>query len=333
MELEWYPWCVTRLPVDPEDNRSGEAMESDSLVNRTVPPVEFVPASTVSSEGFIPIRRRAKRKRVRIFESSDIGNVDNCLVNDNNGDTASSENGETVDIIIIDDVNSDSQASNSSVVNHSTASMNDNSTNNNISCDNSHTSNVNSNKDDNNVSSNSGDAINNCSDHSNNDTYNVLQVAAVNNDISNGDIISNSVVRDNTTDITDNGNDNVNSNSSNVNNCKNDKNIAVGNASSSHGNNSNIISNNDCSTILVDNVPSHANDKIDKVNDNGNNGSITWDDVVAMEDAARELEEVPVPASPPVIDPSMALTARRSNRLQQSYIPRRLTRGSAKSKT
>ena len=57
------------------------------------------------------------------------------------------------------------------------------------------------------------------------------------------------------------------------------------------------------STILVDYVPSNANDKIEKVNDNDNNGSITWDDVVAMEDAARELEEVPVPASPPVIDP------------------------------
>ena len=104
-------------------------MESDSLANRPVPPVEFVPASIVSSDGFIPIRRRAKRKRARIFESSDVGNDDNCLVNDNNGDTASSENGETVDIII-DDVNSDSdnivsgQASNSSAANHSTASTN-----------------------------------------------------------------------------------------------------------------------------------------------------------------------------------------------------------------
>ena len=88
-------------------------MESDSLVNRTVPPVDFVPASIVSSDGFIPIRRRAKHKRVRIFESSDNGNVGNCLVNDNNGVTASSENGETVDIVI-DDVNSDSHASNSS---------------------------------------------------------------------------------------------------------------------------------------------------------------------------------------------------------------------------
>ena len=113
-------------------------MESDSLVNRTVPLVDFVPASIVSSDGFIPIHRRDKRKRARIFESSDIGDVDNCLVNDNNGDTASSENGEAVDVII-DDVNSDSnnivsaQASNSSVANHSTASMNDNSTNNTIS--------------------------------------------------------------------------------------------------------------------------------------------------------------------------------------------------------
>ena len=138
---------------------------------------------------------------------------------------------------------------------------------------------------------------------------------------------------DNTTDITDNGNDIGNSNSSNGDNCKNDKNIVVNNASSSHGNNSSIISNIDCSTILVDNFPSNANDKIDKVNDNDNNGSITWEDVMAMEDAAREFEEVPVPASPPVIDPSMALTARRPDRLQQSYIPRRLTRASAKSKT
>ena len=312
-------------------------MESDSLVDRTVPAVDFVPASIVSSNGFTPIRRRAKRKPARIFESSDIGNVDNCLVNDNNGDTASNENGQAVDIII-DDVNSDSQASNSSVANHSTASMNDNSTNNNISCDISHTGNVNSSKDDNSVSSNSNstDAINNCSDNSSNDTSCAASCSGVNNDISSGDIISNCVVSDNTTDITDNGNDIGNSNSSNVNNCKNDKNIVVNNASSSHGNNSNnsnVISNIDCSTILVDNVPSNANDKIDKVNDNDNNGSITWYDIMAMEEAARELVGVPVPASPPVIDPNMARTARRSDRLQQSYIPRRLTRASAKSKT
>ena len=317
------------MPVDPEDYRSGEAMKSDSLVNRTVPPVDFVPASIVSSDGFIPIRRRAKRKRARVFESSDIGNVDNCLVNDNNGDTASTEN-VAVDIVI-DYVNSDSQASNSNVANHSTASMNDNSKNKvkNISCDISHTSNINRSKDDNN-SSNSSDAINNCSDNSNNDTSCGASCSGVDNDISSGHIIINCVVSDDTTDITDNGNDIGNSNSSNVNNCKNDKNIVVNNASSSHGNNSNII---DCSTIIVDNVPSNANDKIDKVNDNDNNGFITWDDVMATEDAARELEEVPVPASPPVIDPSMARTARRSDRLQQSYIPRRLTKASAKSKT
>ena len=136
---------------------------------------------------------------------------------------------------------------------------------------------------------------------------------------------------DDITCITDNGNDNGNSNSSNADSCKNDKNIVIDNASSSYGNNSSIISNIACTTILVDNVPSNANHKIDKVNDN--NGSITWDDVVAMEDAARELEEVPAPASPPVVDPSMARTARRSDRLQQSYIPRRLTRSSTKSKS
>ena len=55
------------LPVDPEDNWTGEAKESDSLVNRTVPPGEFVPASIVSSDGFILIRCRAKRKCARIF--------------------------------------------------------------------------------------------------------------------------------------------------------------------------------------------------------------------------------------------------------------------------
>ena len=82
-------------------------------------------------------------------------------------------------------------------------------------------------------------------------------------------------MRDNTTDITDNGNDNGNCNNSSVNSSKNDKNIVVDNASSSHGTNNSIISNIACSTILVDNVPSHANDKIDKVNYNNNNGSIT----------------------------------------------------------
>ena len=205
---------------------------------------------------------------------------------------------------------------------------------NNISCDNSYTSNVNSSKDDNNVSSNSNssDAFNNCSDNNNNDSYNVTSCAAscsVNNDISSFDI-SNCVVSDNATCITDNGNDNGNSDSSIANSCNNDKNIVVDNASS---NNSSIISNIVCSTILDDNVPSDANDNIDKVNDNDNNGSITWDDVVAMEDAARELEDVLAPACSPVVDPRMARTARRPDRLQQSYIPRRLTRASSKSKS
>ena len=47
----------------------------------------------------------------------------------------------------------------------------------------------------------------------------------VNNHVSSGDIISNCVLSDKTTDITDNGNgnDNDNSNSSNVNKCTNDK--------------------------------------------------------------------------------------------------------------
>ena len=369
------------LPVDPVDNQTGEAMESDSLVNRAVMnasalPVEFVPGSVVSSDGFLPIRRTAKRKRARIFESSDIGssddlggvgsffpgsgNVDNCGVND--CDTASSENGETVDIII-GDVNSASNnivcgdAGNSCVANQSTASINDNSNDNNISCvvsDNSHTSIVNSSKDGNNVSSNStsSDTVNNCSDNNNNDSCgfsnnnNVTSCAAscsgFNNDISSSDTLSSVVASDNTTSIIGNDNSCVasgNSNSSNVNSCKNDKNVANDNASSS--NNSSIISNIACSTIPDDNVPTNVNDKTDmsNVNDNmgnlnnDNNGSITWDDVVAMEDAARDLEEVPASASPPLVCPSKARTARRSDQLQQSYIPRRLIRAFTKSKT
>ena len=79
----------------------------------------------------------------------------------------------------------------------------DNSTNNNISCDISHISNISSSEDDNNSSnSNSSDAINNCSDNSNNDTSCAASCSGVDNDISSGDIISNCVVSDNTTDIT-----------------------------------------------------------------------------------------------------------------------------------
>ena len=140
-----------------------------------------------------------------------------------------------------------------------------------------------------------------------------------------GNIVSSYVASDNTTGISDNGNDNSrvasgNSSSSNINSCKNDKNIAIDNASRGHGNNSSIIRNIACNTIPDGNVPTIVNDEMDisKVNDN-------------MEDAARDLEEVLAPACPPLVSPSKARKARRSDRLQQSYIPRRLTRASTKS--
>ena len=77
---------------------------------------------------------------------------------------------------------------------------------------------------------------------------------------------------------------------------------------------------------------SNVNDNMGKLNYD-NDGSITWDDIVAMEDATRDLEEVPAPVSPPLVCPSKARTARRSDRLPQSYIPRRLTRASTKCKS
>ena len=77
---------------------------------------------------------------------------------------------------------------------------------------------------------------------------------------------------------------------------------------------------------------SNFNDNMGNLN-NDNDGSITWDDVVAMKDAARDLEEVPAPASPPLVWPSKARTAHLSDRLQQSKIPRRRTRASTKSKS
>ena len=264
------------------------------------------------------------------------GDVDNCALND--CDTASSDNGETVDIII-GDVNTASNnivcgdAGNSCFVNHSTASINDNSSDSNVSCvvsNNSHTSNVNSSKDGNNVSSNSdsSDTVNNCSDNYNNNncgfsnSNNITSCAAscsgVNNDISSGNTISSCVAGDNTTSIIGNDNSCVargNSNSSNVNSCKNDKNVAVDNASSS--NNSSIISNIAWNTIPDDNVPTNVNDEMDMSNVNDNMGnlnndndcSITWDDVVAMEEAAGDLEEVLAPASPLLVCPSKARTA------------------------
>ena len=77
---------------------------------------------------------------------------------------------------------------------------------------------------------------------------------------------------------------------------------------------------------------SNFNDNMGNLN-NDNDGSITWDDVVAMEDAARDLEEVPAPASPPLVWPSKARKAHLSDRLQQSKIPRRRTRASTKCKS
>ena len=49
---------------------------NQAVPNASALPVEFVPVSVVSSDGFLPIHRRAKRKRPRIFESSDIVSSD-----------------------------------------------------------------------------------------------------------------------------------------------------------------------------------------------------------------------------------------------------------------
>jgi len=79
-------------------------------------------------------------------------------------------------------------------------------------------------------------------------------------------------------------------------------------------------------------VVSNFNDNMGNL-ENDNDCAFTWDDVVAMEDVAKDLEEVPAPASHPLVCSSKAHTARRSDRLQQSFIPRRLTRASMKSKS
>ena len=165
------------LPVYP---KTREAIQSDSLVKRAVLytpvlPVKFVPASVVSLGGFLPPRRRAKRKRARICEGAILalqmilvvsavfllyGNVDKWAVND--CDAGSSENGSggTVNNII-GGVNTASNntvggdAGNSCAANHNTANINDDSRDrDNISgviSDNPHTSNVNSSKDDDSV--------------------------------------------------------------------------------------------------------------------------------------------------------------------------------------
>ena len=91
------------VAIDPGDNQTGEALESNSIGNRAVLdapvlPVECFPNSVISSDGFLSTCHRANRKRGRIFESSDIGssddlgevgnfspvsgNVDKCAVND-----------------------------------------------------------------------------------------------------------------------------------------------------------------------------------------------------------------------------------------------------------
>ena len=203
--------------------------------------------------------------------------------------------------------------------------------------------------------SNSSDTVNNCSDcnndscgfpNSNNVTSCVASCNGVNNDISSGDNICSYVSSDNTTSIIVNGSDNIcvasrNSNSSSVDSCKNVNSVAIDNASSSYCNHSSIISNIACQTFPDDNVPTNVNDKMVVSNFNDNMGNLendndcafTWDDVVAMKDVAKDLEEVPAPASHPLVCPSKARTARRSDRLQQSFIPRRLTRASTKSKS
>ena len=132
--------------------------------------------------------------------------------------------------------------------------------------------------------------------------------------------------------FSDSGNDNScvasgNSNSSNVNKCKNDKNNAIDNASSSDGNNIvvSLVILPVIQFLMIMFPPTLMTTEMDESNVNDNMGNlkndndcaITWDDVVAIEDAARDLEEVPA----------------RSDRLQQSYIPRRLTRASTKSKS
>lgn len=77
---------------------------------------------------------------------------------------------------------------------------------------------------------------------------------------------------------------------------------------------------------------SDVNDNMSNIH-NDSDSTITWDDVVAMENAARDLEEVPAPVPPPSVGPGKAHSARRSDRIQQSSIPRRLTRASTKSKS
>ena len=131
---------------------------------------------------------------------------------------------------------------------------------------------------------------------------------------------------DNTTSISDNRNDNSNDRcvaSGNTNRifvigCKNVNSVSSGNTPSSNGNNSYIIINIASSVVPDYNVPTIVNDTVDMNNvndnignlDNGDDSTIRWDDVAAMEDAARDFEEVSFPVPP--VGPGMARTAPRS---------------------
>ena len=110
---------------------------------------------------------------------------------------------------------------------------------------------------------------------------------------------------DNTTSISDNRSDNSNDSSVNSGNtnrifvigCKNVNSVSSGNTPSSNGNNSYIIINIACSVVPDYNVPTIVNDTMDVNNvndnignlDNGDDSTIRWDDVDAMEDAVHFL--------------------------------------------
>lgn len=89
--------------------------------------------------------------------------------------------------------------------------------------------------------------------------------------------------------------------------CKNVNSVSSGNTPSSNGNNSYIIINIASSVVPDYNVPTIVNDTMDVNNvndnignlDNGDDSTIRWDDVAAMEDAARDFEEVSFPVPLP----------------------------------
>lgn len=148
-------------------------------------------------------------------------------------------------------------------------------------------------------------------DNNNDVTSCVESCNGVNNDTS-GDI-STCVVSDNTTSISDNRSDNSNDSSvasGNTNRifvigCKNVNSVSSANTPSSNGNNSYIIINIASSVVPDYNVPTidtvdmnNVNDNIGNL-DNGDDSTIRWDDAAAMEDAARDFEEVSFPVPLP----------------------------------